>query len=345
MVIEQDAIGSHASGFAYGGLGSLGGAGIPGPASPIAVEGMNLHRQLSDVLREETGINTGYRLRPSLSLFFTDKEIEESRRNLSWKQQQSGYNVRLVDAREAHSIECRISSEVVGGLYVEGNAEVDSYKFVLAMAQAAENLGATIRHGRVTGLKSKGRRVEQVVLENDLIQCGHTVLAMGPWSAEASNWVGKPIHVSPLKGQILRLRAQGPSFQISLGWGGGYATTKPDGLLWTGTTEEDVGFDERPTPLARDQIMAQLLKMVPSLSGAQLVTQTACLRPLSADRLLVLGKISGQDRVYIATGGGRQGILLGPAVGRIISDLVTTGSSSIPIGAFSPDRFESDSAG
>ena len=137
--------------------------------------------------------------------------------------------------------------------------------------------------------------------------------------------------------------AHGPPFQISLGWGGNYATTKPDGLLWTGTTEEDVGFDERPTPLARDQIMAQLLKMVPSLAGARLVTQTACLRPLSADRMLVLGKTLGRDRVYVATGGGRQGILLGPAVGRIIFDLITTGSSSIPIGAFSPERFEGDS--
>ena len=35
-VIERDAIGSHASGFAYGGLSPLSGFGIPGPLADIA---------------------------------------------------------------------------------------------------------------------------------------------------------------------------------------------------------------------------------------------------------------------------------------------------------------------
>ena len=341
VVVERDAVGSHASGFAYGGLGSLGGAGVPGPTFPVVTESMRLHRELAQSLPEETGINTEYRLRPSLSLLFTEEEVEASRRDLPWKQRQEGYSVRFVDDREAASVEPRISPEVIGGVYVEGNAEVEPYRFVLAMAQAAENLGATIRHGRVTGLKSADGRVERVVLENDEIACEHLVLAMGPWSGEASSWLGLRIDVRPLKGQILRLRAPGAPFRASIGWGGSYATTKPDGLLWAGTTEEEVGFDERPTTEGRDEVMAQLLKMVPSLTDAQLVRQTACLRPLSADRMLVLGRVPGWTRTYIATGGGRQGIALGPAIGRITADLVTTGASSIPIDAFDPGRFAS----
>ena len=31
VIVERDAVGSHASGFAYGGLSPLAGAGIPGP--------------------------------------------------------------------------------------------------------------------------------------------------------------------------------------------------------------------------------------------------------------------------------------------------------------------------
>src|SRR2546428_4422055 len=40
VVIERDAIGSHASGFAYGGLNPLSGFGIPGPPAEIAQAGM-----------------------------------------------------------------------------------------------------------------------------------------------------------------------------------------------------------------------------------------------------------------------------------------------------------------
>ena len=162
---------------------------------------------------------------------------------------------------------------------------------------------------------------------------------MGPWSGQASPWLGIPIKIRPLKGQILRLRAPGPPLQFSLGWGGNYATTKPDGLLWAGTTEEEAGFDEIPTSGARNQIMAALLKMAPSLAEARLVRQTACLRPISADKALMLGEMPGWNGTFMATGAGRSGIVLGPALGRITADLITTGKTDIPITSFDPKRF------
>src|SRR5262249_9004656 len=81
-------------------------------------------------------------------------------------------------------------------------------------------------------------RVTGVVLERETLSCASAVLALGPWSADASDWIGVPIDVRPLKGQILRLQAPGPPVECSVGWGHNYATTKTDGLLWAGTTEE-----------------------------------------------------------------------------------------------------------
>ena len=54
-VIERDSVGSHASGFAYGGLSPLSGAGIPGPVYDLAKEGMRLHAEFGRLLPEETG--------------------------------------------------------------------------------------------------------------------------------------------------------------------------------------------------------------------------------------------------------------------------------------------------
>ena len=162
---------------------------------------------------------------------------------------------------------------------------------------------------------------------------------MGAWSGLASVWLGVPIDVRPLKGQIIRLRAPGPPYMSSIGWNGNYATTKPDGLVWAGTTEEEAGFDETATSQARDEIMAALLKMAPGLGDARLVRQTACLRPMATDKLLVLGEVPGWEGVYVATGGGRGGILLGPAMGRTIADLVASGATDMPIDDFDPGRF------
>ena len=82
-VVERDAVGSHASGFAFGGLSPLAGSGIPGPAFAVAAEGMRLHRELSQSLPQETGVNTEYQDRPNLALAFTEREVRQARAGLA----------------------------------------------------------------------------------------------------------------------------------------------------------------------------------------------------------------------------------------------------------------------
>ncbi len=337
-LIEKDTVGSHASGFAYGGLGSYGSSAVGGPAMTLASEGMRLHEQLAEELPGQTGVNPEYRPRPSLSLVFDEGEAEAARAALPAAPTQGGYSVSWADPDTLREIDPRISDEALGGVYVGGTADVEPQRLVLAMAQAAVRAGVKIRRGRVDGV-SRENSGYRVVTDGGGVSCGSVVLAMGPWGGRASSWLGFPIAVRPLKGQILRLWAPGPPVRCSIGWDGNYATTKPDGLLWAGTTEEDAGFDEDPTAEARDEIMASLLKMLPSMAGAQLVRQTACLRPLAADGLPVLGRVPGWDGVYAATGAGRSGIVLGPAMGRVIANLIATGKPGIPIADFDPRRF------
>ena len=337
-LIEKDVVGSHASGFAYGGLGSYGSSAVGGPAMTLASEGMRLHRQLAEELPGQTGINPEYRERPSITLVFDEDEAQVAEAGLPSTQTRGGYSVSWADPAALREIDPRISDEALGGVHVGGTADVEPHRLVLAMAQAAGRAGAKIRRGRVDGVSHEGGGYRVSTDAGD-VSCGSVVLAMGPWGGQATSWLGFPIAVRPLKGQILRLWAPGPPVRCSVGWDGNYATTKPDGLLWTGTTEEEAGFDENPTTEARDEIMTSLLKMLPSMAGAQLVRQTACLRPLAADGLPMLGKVPGWDGLYVATGAGRSGIVLGPAMGRVTADLITAGEASIPIADFEPGRF------
>src|SRR5262245_28996108 len=339
VVVERDAIGSHASGFAYGGLSPLSGFGIPGPQAEIAQDGMRLHRELAKSLLEETGIDVDLRVRSSLALALTEAEVQRLQAALPWQRAQPGYEVRWLDGAEARRVEPRVSPEALGATLIEGGAGVEPYRLVLALTRAAEALGVTVRHGRAIGLRRHGARVAGVVLERQVIAGSTVVCALGPWSREISDWIGVPIDVRPLKGQILRLQAPGPAVECSVGWGHNYATTKTDGLLWAGTTEEEAGFDEETTPAARDDIAAALVRMLPAMGDAQVAHQTACLRPVASDGLLVLGAVPGLEGVYVATGGARKGILYGPAMGRAIADLVLKEPPRVALEAFSPARF------
>src|SRR5215470_3660084 len=339
VVVERDAIGSHASGFAYGGLSPLSGFGIPGPLADIAQDGMRLHRELSKSLLEDTGIDVDFHVRSSLALAFTEAEVRRLKTALPWQQQAPDFTVRWLDVAEARRVEPRISDETLGATLIEGGGAVEPYRLVLALTRAAEQLGVVVRHGHAIGLRRDGGRVTGVVLEREVLSCATVVLALGPWSAEASSWIGVPIDVRPLKGQILRLQAPGPPVECSVGWGHDYATTKTDGLLWAGTTEEEAGFDEESTHAARDEIGAALLKMLPAMADAQVAQQTACLHPVASDGLLVLGGVPGLENAYMGTGAARKGIVYGPPMGRAIADLILTGSTKLALDAFNPGRF------
>jgi D-amino-acid dehydrogenase len=79
--------------------------------------------------------------------------------------------------------------------------------------------------------------------------------------------------------------------------------------------------------------------MLPAMADAQVAQQTACLRPVASDGLLVLGGVPGLDRLYLATGGARKGILYGPPMGHAIADLVLGRGARVALHQFAPGRF------
>ena len=69
-----------------------------------------------------------------------------------WLEQQGLEALRL-SADEVRRVEPRITPEVVGGLYLEELGMVESYKILLALAEAAMWRGASIRHGNLVSIE------------------------------------------------------------------------------------------------------------------------------------------------------------------------------------------------
>ena len=114
---------------------------------------------------------------------------------------------------------------------------------------------------------------------------------------------------------------------------------KADGMVGVGTTEESVCFDLTRTEAARKDLMERALRVMPCLSGLGQVRHTTCLRPVTPDRMPILGRVPGREGVYIATGGEKKGILLGPSMGKAIADLVIDSETTLPIDHCRMERF------
>ncbi|MBI4198250.1 MAG: FAD-dependent oxidoreductase [Chloroflexi bacterium] len=336
-IVERDTVAGHASGFALGGLSPLGGAGIPDPLGPLSLESFRMHTELGVALREETGVDTEFQLHTAVNVAYTEEEAAAMRSRLSWQRAQKGFRVDWKEGADILAIEPRLAPGALGGIVTQYVGLLDPYKLALAFLQGAESRGCSMRHGVVQGLIFQGDRVAGVQTSGGTIRCERVVVAMGAWSKDASAWLGCEMPVEPLKGQILRLRVKGPPL-LYVSWGHSYAVSKPDDLVWVGTTEELVGFYEAPTKEAQGRMIASALEALPYLLDAEVVLQTACLRPVTPDGLPILGKAPGKEGVVVATGGGRKGIHFSPIMGRIAADLVFQGSTAYDISALAPGR-------
>jgi len=80
IVVEQDSIGSHASGFAPGSLNPM---RLPPETIdlmlPLTCKSFQIHKVLSQELKEETGIDYHFRQSARITLAFTETETEELR--------------------------------------------------------------------------------------------------------------------------------------------------------------------------------------------------------------------------------------------------------------------------
>lgn len=338
-IIEREGIGSQASGFSAGGLNPLQGTGIPGSLSAIAMESFRMHRDLWPVLKEDTGIDYEWRIITLVKAAFDENDLPDLQETVGLFNAVDGFEASWLQRGEILELEPRVAPDVISGVRARGNASLDSYKYSLALARAAENLGVRVRPGTVSGLERANGRITGVILEDGVIHCDGVVLAMGPWSRKAEPWLDLYIPVDPLKGEILRVDLPSGPLSHDIAGGGGSLYPKPDGLVWCGVTEEWLGYDREPSESARQRILNGAVRLIPDLAQARLVKHTACLRPVTPDWLPIIGRAPGWENAYLATGAGKKGVLLSPAMGKAVADLITDGTTQVPLAGFDPHRF------
>ena len=153
-LLERESIGSGASAHATGSLSLLGAEFSPGSSFQIARASYSEFRQIVPELESDTGMDLLYQRRPSLRLALDDDEADLIKNLMVW--QQPHVKMRWIDAPEVHSIEPRLSDSIVGAVYEDESAQLDSYRLNLALARGAELKGANVIYREVTGLVTDG---------------------------------------------------------------------------------------------------------------------------------------------------------------------------------------------
>ncbi len=350
-VLDQEAIGSGASGHATGLIGTLGNEFKPGPFLDMALESLNMYPDLMARLREESNTELYYQERPSLRMALDEEEEYLIKEMLAW---QTAYvsDARWIDGDEVRQLDSRLTPKVRGAAMEPHTAQIDGYRLNLALAQSIEKRGLDVQLRKVTGLKHSNNKVTGVEYDGGSIECQSVVLAMGAWSNVCQEWLDFPIPVRPLKGERILLDFDAPPLPALLtSPKRGHLLTLADGHWSVGSTGgrdyDKVGgylgheFDMTTTEKAKLELMERGIYVLPELENARIFQQMAGSRPASPDRMPIIGPVPGWEGIYLAMGHTTSGIHLAPITARMIRDSILKGSpqESFDTTAFLPDRF------
>lgn len=104
-LLEADSVGSHASGFAFGEMGALEGAGIPNPLLAFSVWSLQRHHRLSQELKEASGVDNQFQFTNRLSLAFDENSVDALKSNLAWQQKVKAFTVSWLEPEEVVKVE------------------------------------------------------------------------------------------------------------------------------------------------------------------------------------------------------------------------------------------------
>jgi glycine oxidase len=305
---------------------SWAGAGIIPPGAPehartpidqLRAISSALYPTLSAELRAATGVDNGYSVCGGLELIETEADLVSD----EWRS--DGVVFEELDAAELHRREPALASHFQRAFYLPHIAQVRNPRHLQALIASCQRQGVELApHCAVRGFVRSGERIAAVETSSGRRTAGQYLLTAGAWSDGLLEQVGWKPGIRPIRGQIALLNTGQSGVRPLILAGKRYLVPRGDGRILIGSTEEEAGFDARPTAGGIAGLLQLAAALMPSLGSAPLERCWAGLRPGSADGLPYLGRVPGLDNLYVGAGHFRAGLQLSPATGQILRDLI-----------------------
>ncbi|HJU89943.1 MAG TPA: FAD-dependent oxidoreductase [Gemmatimonadaceae bacterium] len=181
----------------------------------------------------------------------------------------------------------------------------------------------------------EGSRPRVTTATGDRFEGERLILAAGAWVSWLRGVPGA-IPVEPVRGQMLALASRA----LSHGVMGRDAYLVPRGEeILVGATMERVGLQVGTTPEALAALHRAAIDICPALSGAPVTRSWSGLRPVSPDMLPIIGPHPADDRVLLACGHSRNGILMAPLTGDCLAALILGEEPGHDLNPFVLERF------
>jgi sarcosine oxidase subunit beta len=340
-VIEKKQIGEGGSSRNGGGVRQSGRDPRELPIAMYAVE------NLWPTLSEELEMDVEYYKKGNLRLAKTEKHLAILQ-GLTDRATVLGLDVRMIDAAEVKAINPYLSDEVIGASWCPTDGHANPMLTTLAFYRKARRQGVRFITGESAEkiIKQKGRAVA-VKTDYDTYYADRILVAAGFESNALLASVGLFVPMNRVLLEALVTEAQPKMFEQMLGTAEadfyGHQSTHGS-FVFGGSSGIDAYTSDFDRPVTQGMTAPSICRGImgyfPELADAKIVRTWAGWIDESADHVPVISNVEEVPGLTIACAFTGHGFGISPAVGQILTSLITDETPMVNIDALRYDRFK-----
>ncbi|MCT4699230.1 NAD(P)/FAD-dependent oxidoreductase [Tenacibaculum haliotis] len=301
-----------------------------------------LSKNLYEDIKASNDFDFFYQHKGLLMCYQTDKAGEEE-----WITGQrgikEGLHVENLTKKQVLKLEPDAGLNIKGAVYYHSDAHMTPNEFMLQLKNYLVKNNVTIlANEEVLDINLLGDKVSSIKTDKQELFADEIIVATGSWSQKLLKKLNTTIPVQAGKGYRINVSKKTgitiPAILIEAK----VAVTPMNGFTrFAGTMEVDT-INHTINTRRVDAIAKAGEKYYDGLKIEQHdIDNAACgLRPCSPDGLPYIGRLSKVKNVTIATGHAMMGWSLGPATGKLVSEIISEEKTSLNITPFNPNRFD-----
>lgn len=308
---------------------------------PIIKDLNLLSRDLYEDLKKVNQFDFHYERKGLLMCYQTDKE-GEAEWEMGKRAIQEGLHVQHLTKEEVKRIEPNVQFNIKGAVYFDSDAHMTPTNFMPQMIAFLKGKGVQCyANEEITDFQFSKNRVVSVQTSKRTLTADEFILSAGSWSSLLAKKLQLQIPLEAGKGYRIDVKESTGITIPAILAEAKVAVTPMQGFTRFAGTMELGGINHKINPkrvLAIAKAAESFYDGLKIPSGA--IANAACgLRPCSPDGLPYIGKTSKYLNLTIATGHAMMGWSLGPATGKLVSELIEEKPTSMPLNGFGVERF------
>ncbi len=310
-------------------------------AIPVIKDINILSRDLFEQMKDSGDMGDFHLERKGLLMLYQTDASFEHEMEVARKVSFLGLEVSELNKSELDKMEPNVKIDAKGAIHYECDGHTTPTELMPRLLKHLSDSEVTVRtNEEVLDIVVKNGLVNEIVTSIGRYQADEVVLAAGSWSGNLSKKLQVNLPLQPGKGYRINVhRPLGISMPAILMERNMAVTPMKGFTRFAGTMEfsgiNDIVRNERVEAIANGArtFYPELEITQEEIDGAK-----TGMRPVSPDGLPYIGKSNKIENLTFATGHAMMGWSLGPATGKLVSEIIDDKKTSMDISAFNPNR-------